>query len=73
MDMVRQSSRRDDLYTKKMAKATDTPSGFSSRVGSPGERQETGYVQSLRQQGRTLKSAGAAASKGSDLNLPPSV
>jgi hypothetical protein len=53
--MVRQISRNRGLYTAKMAKAIDTPSGFSTWEGSrPGNAMHVGYVQSLRHQERTL-------------------
>lgn len=71
--MVRQLSRSCDLYTAKTAKATGTPSGFSSWV-EIAQQTLFGQLSSIpTANGANSESEGAAAPKGFDNNLPPSV
>lgn len=51
--MVRQISQSRGFYTTKVTKATDTSSGFNTWGGQL-PRERIGYVQSLRQEERTL-------------------
>ena len=71
--MVRQISRSCDLYTAKTAKAIDTLSGFSNRV-EVALQTPLGRLSSIpTAKGTNSESEGAAASKGFNSNLPPSV
>ena len=71
--MVRQISQSCDLYTAKTAKAIDTLSGFSNRVeiALPTLLGRLSSIPTAK--GTNSESEGAAASKGFDSNLPPSV
>ena len=51
--MVRPLSRNRDLYTAKVAKATETPSGFRTGIEVVPETLRIGKVQSPRQMERT--------------------
>jgi hypothetical protein len=71
--MVRQISQSRGLYTAKVVKATDTPSGFSTwEQKSPGERLTYRLCSIPTTIGTNTESEGAAASKGLDGNLSPS-
>jgi hypothetical protein len=71
--MVRQISQSRDLYTAKMVKATDTPSGFSTwEHKSPGERFRSRLCSIPTTIGASTEPEDAAASKGFDGNLSPS-
>ena len=52
--MVSQLRQNCGLYTAKMAKATETPSGSSTQGEIAWESLAVGEVQSLRQEERTL-------------------
>jgi len=68
--MVRQKSRSRDLYTAKMAKATETPSGFSTwKQKSSKERLRSRLGSNPTAIGANPEPEGAAASKGFDGDL----
>jgi hypothetical protein len=72
--MVRQISQSRGLYTAKVVKATDTPSGFSTwEQKSPGERFRSQLCSIPTTKGTNTGPEDAAASKGLDGNLSPSV
>jgi hypothetical protein len=71
--MVRPISQNRDLYTAKMVKATDTPSGFSTwDTKSPRERIASQLGSIPTALGTNPEPEGAAAPKGFDDNLNPS-
>lgn len=74
MDMVRQLSQSCGFYTAKVAKATETPSEPGTQVlKSPGERLPSRLRSNPTTTGASAGFEDAAASKGPDSDLNPSV
>jgi len=73
MDKVSQLRRNCDLYTAKMAKATDTPSESCIWKGNRPENATYRLCSNPTAIGANTGFEDAAASKGFDSNLPPSV
>jgi hypothetical protein len=72
--MVRQISQSRGLYTAKVAKATDTPPGSSTgEQKSPRERLSCRQCSIPTTAGTNTGPEGAAAPKGLDGNLNPSI
>ncbi len=71
--MVRQTSRNRGLYTSEMAKATETPSGFSTwDHTAPRENRHSRPGSNPTRLEANSESEGAAASKGLDGDLSSS-